>query len=148
MPRQPIRQERTLNSKETKEFILYNDFEIKLYAIFKWDAVSNIESVDLKLINLPTSLIKYEICHIQRCINEYPSTPDYLVIHISTRGTQIKSEKSFNFQNKVKFNQSGDQFLFLFKESNLICTTPPGNYNCQFSGGTPDSKDGTIIIKA
>ncbi len=145
MPTRPVKQVRSLKIGSPNWFVLFNDSEVILKAKFSWDANDHITAVDMELTNLASSPIQYEICKLQRCLNTYPSSPDYLVIHISTQGGQIVSTDSHQFNPPVKFDTTGDKFTFIFKESNLACDSS-GNYNCQFPGGTPDTKDGAIII--
>jgi len=142
MTRNPCLQLVSLQNQANNSFNLFKDDEIDLTATFQWNG-NDVIHITLHLTNIGSARI-FRFCALTRCNpSPYPSIPDYVLIHLSTDGDKdddviTATPAEFDIIDLSK----GNQQWFFFKVSDT-CT---GSYNCEFEGGIPKTKDGTIII--
>jgi hypothetical protein len=124
----------------TSMFNFFNDVDLDLDAQFSWDSSNEkVTSIVFSLANLRAT--KFKICKLTRC---NVAGKDYIVIHLSMAGVQNQFTYTASTAEisplSLKKNES---MPFFFKVYPTDCGL---TYDCNLEGGTPKTKDGTIIV--
>ncbi len=134
--KEPNRQKRNWKVNDTKTSLLYSDRDpndFSLNSKFVWDKDKNITKIDFFGKSLNKS--KYKICKVEK------ASERNITIHMITDGREEKTTSTYKCKHKFDV---GDKLNFSFKiyeGSNCPKTMVP-----ELDEGTPESKDGCIIV--
>lgn len=138
----PKRPKTTIQPHSEKEYLIFNDDNIELSAVFSWiPTTRDIGKILFRLVNKNFPRNTYKSCYTLQCINEHPLYKDYIVIQLSREGGT--EEQTFDYSGAFTLNKDQEQ-LILFKVGDLDCDMIA--INCKLEGGTPETKDGAVIV--
>ncbi len=134
--KEPNRQKRNWKVNRNKKDLLYKDKnpkDFKLKSKFFWDKDKNI--IKIKFFGKSCNESKYKICKVEK------ASEGNITIHMITDGGKKKTTSTYKCKHKLDV---GDELNFSFKMyegSNCPKTMVP-----ELDEGTPESKDGCIIV--
>ncbi|WP_459212930.1 hypothetical protein [Aquimarina rhabdastrellae] len=130
-------------NRPTNEFIFFEDDDLLITTSISWSG-SAIKEATFKLD--AKRVFKYKILDIQYC-NKSSTYSDAFIIHLY-KSEDLQDNLVFKSNlNNIKLNSRNDHILFLFKvHDTKLLNLLEKDLNCNLNEGTPESKDGSIII--